>query len=156
MVSSPYYEVCVKIFCDFVHSGPNYGEKGVFSKVGLSHFFNIFCVKVNVIILYMGTFFQAMVLKLCTRYVVHITECVWKFFAISSIRAQIMGKKGVFRLSHFFCVKVNERIPYMGTFFKAMVLKLCTGFLVHITDNLWNFFAISSIRARIMGKKGGF
>ena len=35
-VSGSYYGVCVKIFCDFTHSGPNYGEKGVFSKVGLS------------------------------------------------------------------------------------------------------------------------
>ena len=43
-------------------------------------------------------------------------------------------KGGVFRLSHFFCVKVNVIIPYMGTFFQAMVLKLCTGFLVHVTD----------------------
>ena len=44
------------------------------------------------------------------------------------------GEKGFFRLGHFFCVKVNVIIPYMGTFFQAMVLKLCTGFLVHITD----------------------
>ena len=66
----------MKIFCDFVHSGPNYGEEGLFSKVELSHFFHIFCVKVNVRISYMGTFFEAMVLKLCTGYLVHITECV--------------------------------------------------------------------------------
>ena len=46
----------------------------------------------------MGTFFQALVLKLCTGYLVHITEYVWKFFAISSIRAQIMGKKGFFQM----------------------------------------------------------
>ena len=75
-VSSPYYEVCVKIFCDFVRSGPNYGKKGVFSNVRLSHFSNIFCGKVNVIVSYMGTFFEAMVLELCTGYIGHITEYV--------------------------------------------------------------------------------
>ena len=39
-------------------------------------FFNIFCGKVNVIVCYMGTFFQAMILKLCTGYLDHITNCV--------------------------------------------------------------------------------
>ena len=69
-VSSPYYGVRVKISCDFVHSGPNYGEKG-FSKVKLSQFFY---VEANVRISYMDTFFETMVLKLCTGYLVHITE----------------------------------------------------------------------------------
>ena len=63
----------MKIFCDFAHSGPNYGEKGVFSKVGLSHFFY---VKANVRISYIGTFFEVRVLELCTGYLVHITECL--------------------------------------------------------------------------------
>ena len=63
----------MKIFCDFVHSGPNYGEKGVFSKMGLSHFFY---VEAEVRISVMGTFFEAMVLKLCTGYLVHITKYV--------------------------------------------------------------------------------
>ena len=63
----------MNFFCDFVHSGPNYGEKGVFSKVGLSHFFY---VEAYVRISYMGAFFEAMVLKLCTGYLVHITEYV--------------------------------------------------------------------------------
>ena len=66
----------MKSFCDFVHSGPNYGEKGVFSKVGLSYFFHIFYVEANVRISYMGTFFEAVVLKLCTGYLVHIMEYV--------------------------------------------------------------------------------
>ena len=44
------------------------------------------------------------------------------------------GKREFFRLSHFFCVKVNVIIPYMGTFFQAMGLKLCTGYPVRITD----------------------
>ena len=44
------------------------------------------------------------------------------------------GKRGFFRLSHFFCVKVNVIIPYMGTSFEAIVLKLCTGYIVHITE----------------------
>ena len=158
-VSCPYYGLCVKIFCDFVHSGPNYGRKGVFSNVRLSHFSNIFCGKVNVIVCYMGTSFQAFVLKLCTGYVVHIMEYVWKFFAISSIWAQIMGKRGFsnVRLSHFsniFCGKVNVIVCYMGTYFEAMVLKLCTGYLGHITKYVWKFFAISPVRSRIMGKKG--
>ena len=48
---------------------------------------------------------------------------------------KLQGKRGFFRLSNFFCVKnVNVIIPYMGTFFEAMVLKLCTGYLVHITE----------------------
>ena len=64
----------MKIFCDFVHSGPNYGEKGFFSNMRLSHFSNIFCGKVNVIVCYTGAFFEAIVLKLCTGYLVHITE----------------------------------------------------------------------------------
>ena len=104
----------------------------------------------------MGTFFEAMVLKLCTGYLVHNMEYVWTFFAISSIRARIMGKKGVFSkvgLSHFFYVKANVRISYMGTFFEVMVLKLCTGYLVHVTECVWIFFAISSIQAQIMRKK---
>ena len=63
----------MKFFCDFVHLGLNYGEKGAFSKVGLSHFFYI---EANVRISYMDTFFEAMVLKLCTGYLVHITEYV--------------------------------------------------------------------------------
>ena len=62
----------MKIFFDFVHSGPNYGEKGVFSKVGLSHFFY---VEANVRISYSDTLLETMVLKLCTGYLVHITEC---------------------------------------------------------------------------------
>ena len=45
--------MCENFFGDLVHSGPNYGEKGFFSKVGLSHFFYI---EENVRILYMGTF----------------------------------------------------------------------------------------------------
>ena len=82
---------------------------------------------------------------------------VWKSQALSSIWAQITGKKGFFRLSHFFYVEANLRISYMGTFFEAiMVLKLCNGYLVHITEYIWKFFAILPIRARIMGKKGFF
>ena len=65
--------------------------------MGLSHFSNIFYGKVNVIVCYMGTFFQAMILKLCTGYLDHIKDRVWKFFAISSIRARIMGEKGFFQ-----------------------------------------------------------
>ena len=66
--------MCENFFCDFVHLDLNYGGKGVFSKVGLtSHFFY---VEANVRISYMGTFFEAMVLKLCTWYLVHITEYV--------------------------------------------------------------------------------
>ena len=57
-LSRPLYGLRVKMFCDFVHSGPNYGEKGFVSKVGLSHFFHIFCVKVNVTVSYMGTFLK--------------------------------------------------------------------------------------------------
>ena len=102
-VSSPYYGVCVKIFMPrFRPFGTQHYswslEKGFFSNVRLSHFSNIFCGKVNVIVCYMGTFFQAFVLKFCPGYLVHITEYVWKFFAISSIRAQIMGKKGFFQM----------------------------------------------------------
>ena len=61
----------MKISSGFVNLGPNYGGKGVFFR--LSHFF---CGKVNVIVCYMGTFFQAFLLKLCTGYLVHITEYV--------------------------------------------------------------------------------
>ena len=52
------------------------GKKGFFSKVGLSHFYHISCVKVNVRISYMGTFFEAMVLKFCTGYLVHFMDYV--------------------------------------------------------------------------------
>ena len=46
------------------------------------------------------------------------------------------GKGGFWGLSHFFYVEANVIISYMDTFFQAMVLKLCTGFLVHIMDYL--------------------
>ena len=100
--------------------------------------------------------FEAMVLKLCKGYLVHITECVWILFAISSIRARIMGKRVFFSkvgLSHFFYVEANVKVSYMGTFIEAMVLKPCIGYLVHIRECVWKFFAISSIRSRIMGKR---
>ena len=90
-MSSPYYGVRVKIFRDFVHLGPNYGWKGFSQK------WDYFYVEANVRISYMGPFFEAMVLKLCTGYLVYITEYVWKFFAISSILARIMGKKRFFQ-----------------------------------------------------------
>ena len=112
-----YLGTLLKILRCFDYLGPNYGGKGGFFR--LSHFF---CVKANVIICYMGTFFQAMVLKLCTGFLDHITEYVSNFFAISSIRARIMGKKGFFQkwdlvIFSNFCVKVNVIICYMGTFF---------------------------------------
>ena len=56
------------------------------------------------------------------------------FLGFRPFGPELRGKRGVFRLSHFFCVKVNVIIPYMGTFFEAMILKLCTGYLVHITE----------------------
>ena len=43
---------------------------------------------------------------------------------------ELWGKRGfLVGLSHFFYVEANVIIPYMGTFFQAMVLKLCTGYL---------------------------
>ena len=81
-------------FLRFRLFGPELWAKSDCPKMGRSHFSSIFCGKVNVIVCYMGTFFQAMVLKLCTGFLDHNTDCVSKFFAISSIRARFMGKKG--------------------------------------------------------------
>ena len=81
----------------------------------------------------MATFFEAMVLKLCIGYLVHITERVWNFLRFCPFGPELWGK-GFFSkvgLSHFFYVEANVRISYMVTFFEAMVLKLCTGYLVH-------------------------
>ena len=120
-VSTLYYGVCVKIFCDFVHSGPNYGQKGVFSNVRLSHFLNIFCGKGNVIVCYMGTFFQAMVLKLCTGFLVHITNNLW-FIMI------IFFKMGLRHFFNIFYSKVNIIVCYMGTFFKLWLWNFALAF----------------------------
>ena len=54
-----------------------------------------------------------------------------KFGAVQTVWAQITEGKGVF--GPFFYVEANVRISYIGTLFEAMVLKLCTGYLVHIT-----------------------
>ena len=51
---------------------------------------------------------------------------------------------------------LKQRLEFLSTFFEAMILKLCTGYLVHITEFVWIFFVISSIQAQIMGKKGLF
>ena len=125
-------------FLRFRPFGPELWAKRIFPKSRLSHFFHIFYVEANVRISYMDTFFEAMVLKLCTGYLVHITEYVLNFFAILSIRARIMGKKGFSKvgLSYFFYVEANVRIFYMGTFFECMVLKICTGYLVNITESV--------------------
>ena len=58
----------MKISSGFVNLDPNYRGKGFF--------WDFFYVEANVRISYMGTFFEAMVLKLCTGYLVHITEYV--------------------------------------------------------------------------------
>ena len=47
---------------------------------------------------------------------------------------KLREKRVFLGLSHFFYVEANVRISYMCTFFEAMVLKLCTGYLVHITE----------------------
>ena len=66
-----------------------------------------------------------------------------------------MGQKGFFwDLVIFFYVKEKVRISDVSTFFEGMILKLCTGYLVRITEYVWKVFAISPTRAQIMGKKG--
>ena len=116
-------------FCPF---GPELWGKRGFFKSGTCH---VFYIEAYVRISYMGTFFEAMVLKFC-----------WDF----AHSGPNYGEKGVFSkvgLSHFFYFEANVRISYMGTFFEAVVLKLCTGYLVHITECVLNLFAISPIRA---------
>ena len=88
----------MKIWWCFDNSGPTYGGKGSFFR--LSHFF---CGKVNVIVCYLGTFFQAMVLKLSTGYLVHITEYVKFFLRFHPFGPELWAKR-VFPkmgLSHF-------------------------------------------------------
>ena len=43
-----------------------------------------------------GHYFEDMLLKLCTGYLDHITEYVWKYFWISLIRAQMFGENVFF------------------------------------------------------------
>ena len=37
-------------------------------------------------------------------------------------------------------------------FFQAIVLKLCVGYVVYITENVWNVFAILPVLICFMGK----
>ena len=102
-----------------------------------------------------------MVLKLCTGYLIHITDYVWKCFAILSHWGPNYVEKGFSQKWHLvifphFLHWGNCKNFLHGHFFEAMVLKLCTGYLVHVTEYVWNFFAILSIRARIMGGKSFF
>ena len=47
---------------------------------------------------------------------------------------RVFPKMGLGHFFHIFHVEANVRISYMGTFFRAMVLKLGTGYLVHIME----------------------
>ena len=68
-----------------------------------------------------------------------------------------MGKKVFFSkvgLSYFFYVEAIVRISYMGTFVEAMVLKLCTGYLDHITEYVCeNFFRFRPLGPKLRGKE---
>ena len=79
----------VKISGSFINLGPNNGAKGVF--LGLSQFFY---VNAKVRISDVSTFFEGMILKLCTDCLSNITEYVGKCFVILPTRVPIMGKKG--------------------------------------------------------------
>ena len=106
-----------------------------------------------------GHFFEAMVLKLCTGYLAHITEYVWKFFCDFAHSGPNYGDKGVFSkvgLSHFFLCWGKCKNFLHGHFFEAMVLKLFTGYLVHITEYVWFFFGDYTHSGPNYGEKRGF
>ena len=83
-------------FLRFRPFGPELWGKRVFSKVGLSHFFHIFCVKVNVRISYMSTFFEAMVLKLLHGVFRSYCEVCVKIFCDFVHSGPNYGEKGFF------------------------------------------------------------
>ena len=66
-----------------------------------------------------------MKLKLCTGILNGSEGHLRKFGGVSTIWTRITGEKGVF-------LKCNNSLH--GHFFEAMVLKLCTGYLVYITE----------------------
>ena len=79
----------------------------------------------------------------------------WNFCVVSSIWTQIILKRGIWGLTHFsyiFYVNTKVRFADMGTFFEPMVLKLWTGYLVHIMKYVWKCFAIAPIQNEI-GKR---
>ena len=59
-------------------------------------------------------------------------------------------------LSHFFYVEANVRISYIGTFLEAMVLKLCTGYLVQITEFDENVVRFCPFGPKLWGQRGFF
>ena len=120
-------------------------------------FLDLILCKANVKISDTGTIFAAMVLKLCKRYLIHITDMYENFFSI--LGPELWGRKDVFKsgTGHFFCGNTNLRICYMGTVFETMILKLCTGYLVCITDYVCKgFFRFLPFLPELWGKRDVF
>ena len=143
-------------FLRFRPFGPELWAKRVFPKMRLSHFLHIFYVEANVRISYMGTFFEAMVLKLCTGYLVHITEYVWKFFAISPIWARIMGKKGFFQkwdLVIFSTLRQMQEFSTWALFFKLWFWNFAQGILSILRTMCENFLRFCPFGPELWAKR---